>query len=73
MPTEFLKKLPGVDSNNIAEITKKVRNMVELCEIKEDDLKKMIGARNAKELKSFLERKVEIGKEGNGTNNAEEF
>lgn len=31
MPTEFLKKLPGVDSNNIRELTKKVRNMVELC------------------------------------------
>ena len=64
MPTEFLKKLPGIDSNNIREITKKVRNMVELCQMEEDELKKIIGARNAKELKSFLERKVEIGKEG---------
>lgn len=31
MPTEFLKKLPGIDSNNIMEITKRVRNMVDLC------------------------------------------
>jgi len=31
MPTEFLKKLPGVDSNNIHALTNKVRNMLELC------------------------------------------
>ena len=31
MPTEFLKKLPGVDSNNIQALTNKVKNMMELC------------------------------------------
>lgn len=45
MPSEFLKKLPGVDSNNINHITSKVRNMVELCQMDEDDLKKIIQPR----------------------------
>ncbi len=62
MPTEFLKKLPGVDSNNINSIVNKVRNMVELCQLDEEELKKIIPPRNAKELKMFLQRKVEIGR-----------
>ena len=65
MPTEFLKKLPGIDSNNISNITKKVKNMVELCKMSEDDLKKLIGMRNAKELKTFLDRKIDINVNGN--------
>jgi ERCC4-type nuclease len=65
MPAEFLKKLPGIDSNNIFEVTKKVKNVVELCKMKEDDLKKIIGPRNARELKVFLDKKVEIGKGSN--------
>jgi hypothetical protein len=54
LPMEFLKRLPGVDSNNVHEIAKNVKNMVDLCGYPEEDLKKMIGPRNAKELKTFL-------------------
>jgi ERCC4-type nuclease len=65
IPTEFLKKLPGIDSNNIIEVTKKVRNMTELCEISEDKLKQIIGPKNARELKNFLESKIELNKDYN--------
>lgn len=60
IPTEFLKKLPGIDSNNIIEVTKKIKNMTELCEISEEKLRLIIGPKNAKELKTFLETKIEI-------------
>lgn len=62
MPTEFLKKLPGIDSNNILEVAKKAKNMVSLCKLGEEDLKKSIGPRSARELKVFLDKKVEIFK-----------
>lgn len=62
---EFLKKLPGLDSNNIGELTKKVKSMVELCKMDEEELKKIIPPRNAKELKIFLCKKVEVSKAGN--------
>ena len=35
MPEEFLKKMPGINSNNIKQITKNVKNMVELVEMDE--------------------------------------
>lgn len=60
MPNEFLKRLPGIDSNNIYSITKKVKNMVELCKSSEEDLKKIIGPRNARELKLFITRKIDL-------------
>ncbi len=60
MALEFLKKLPFIDSNNIHHITRNVKNMTELCKLSEDDLKKLIGAKNGKELKTFLEKKVEV-------------
>ena len=62
MPTEFLKKLPGIDSNNINEVMRKCKNIVELCEMSEEDLKKLIGVRGAREAIAFLERKVECVK-----------
>eukprot|EP00347_Sterkiella_histriomuscorum_P024144 403332158 len=67
MPTEFLKKLPGIDSNNINMLTSKVRNMVDLCQLDEDELKKIINHRNAKELKAFLSRKVDVVKNNDET------
>ena len=63
LPFEFLKKLPGIDSNNIAKITKNVKSLTDLVKISEDEIKKLIGPRNGKELKSFLEKKVEIIKD----------
>jgi ERCC4-type nuclease len=60
MPTEFLKKIPGINSANIINIEKKVKNMVDLCLINEEELKKMINPKCATEVKNFLEMKVEI-------------
>ncbi len=39
--------------------------MVELCRLTEEDLKKLIGPRNARELKVFLDKKVEVNKDYN--------
>ena len=58
MPEEFLKKMPGINSNNIKQITKNVKNMVELVEMDETQLRDLITLKNAKMVKSFLETKV---------------
>ena len=58
LPTEFIKKLPGITSNNIGDIIKRVRNVLELCLMQEDEIKKIIGPKNAKELKNFFENRV---------------
>ena len=58
MPEEFLKKMPGINSNNIKQITKNVKNMVELVEMDEAQLRDLITLKNAKLVKSFLETKV---------------
>jgi DNA excision repair protein ERCC-4 len=39
LPSEFLKRLPGVDSNNINKITKNLRTIVDVSKTSEDDLK----------------------------------
>ena len=62
MATEFLKKLPGIDSHNIHQVTRNVRSLTDLCKLSEEDLKKFMGPKNAKELKVFLDKKVEVVK-----------
>jgi ERCC4-type nuclease len=51
LPSEFLKRLPGIDSNNINKITRKFRTIVDVSKCTEDELKQVIGAKNAKELR----------------------
>ena len=60
MAFEFVKRLPGIDSSNVNKITRNVITVTELCRMPEEDLKKLIGAKNAKDLKGFIEKKVEI-------------
>lgn len=55
-----MKRLPGIDSHNISKVMKNVKTIVDLTRISEEDLKKIIGAKNAKDLKSFLDKKIEI-------------
>ena len=50
LPYEFLKRLPGIDSNNINKVTKNVKTVTELCKVPEDDLKKLIGQKNARDI-----------------------
>jgi len=45
MPREFLKRIPGINSHNIAIIEKNVRNMIELVRMDEDKLAELIGAK----------------------------
>lgn len=42
-------------------LIKKIKNMIELVDCEEDELKEYIGHKNAKAVKSFLETKVNIG------------
>ncbi len=62
LPSEFLKRLPGIDSHNINKVMKNVKTILDLTRMSEEDLKKVIGPKNAKDLKTFLEKKVEIVK-----------
>jgi hypothetical protein len=41
---------------------KNVKTIVDLTNMTEDDIKKVIGPKNAKDLKTFLDKKVEIVK-----------
>lgn len=59
LPREFLKRIPGVTSSNINTIMKSVKNMIELVRMDESDLQKLVGNKNAKAIKSFLETKVD--------------
>jgi DNA excision repair protein ERCC-4 len=60
LPSEFLKRLPGIDSHNINKVTKNVKTLVELSKMSEDDLSKIIPIKNAKELRKFIDKKVEV-------------
>lgn len=57
-----MKRLPGIDSHNIGKVMKNVKTIVDLTRMSEEELKKIIGAKNAKDLKSFLDKKIEIVK-----------
>ena len=58
MPKEFLKRVPGVTSNNITVIMKSVKNIIELVRLPEDSLKELVGPKSAKLIKNFFETKV---------------
>lgn len=58
MPKEFLKRVPGVTSNNINVIMKSVKNIIELVRLPEDNLKELVGPKSAKLIKNFFETKV---------------
>ena len=58
MPREFLKRVPGVTSNNINVIMKSVKNIIELVRLHEDDLKGIVGPKSAKLIRNFFDTKV---------------
>jgi len=58
LPKEFLKRIPGVNSNNMPQLMAKCKNMVELANLEYEQLKEIVGPKNAKMIKSFLETKV---------------
>jgi ERCC4-type nuclease len=64
MPREFLKRVPGVTSNNINVIMKSVKNIIELVRLPEDNLKELVGPKSAKLIKNFFETKVGGGIHG---------
>lgn len=68
LPTEFLKRLPGVDSHSINSLKKHASTVTDVVRMSEEDLKQHLGAKNGRELKAFLQRKVEVPKEGEEDN-----
>ena len=54
LPTEFLKRLPGIDSSSINHLKKQTRTVTDIVRMSEEDLKQHLGAKNAKDLKAFL-------------------
>lgn len=60
LPSEFLKRLPGIDSHNINKVMRTVKTIVELSKMEEEELKKIVGAKNAKDIRQFLDKKVEV-------------
>ena len=65
LPSEFLKRLPGIDSHNINKITKNIKTIVELSKTSEEELKKIINPKNARELRQFLDKQIDINKTEN--------
>lgn len=65
LPVEFLKRLPGVEASRIKEIIKKakqneIKTMVDICQADIEKLSLVFGAKGAREIKTFLERKVDL-------------
>jgi hypothetical protein len=65
MPQEFLKRLPGMDDLKVKVFIKKaktlgIRTIVDICNADLEKLSEIVGQKKAKELKSFLERKIEF-------------
>jgi len=58
LPREFLKRIPGVNSNNISFITKQCKNMIDLVNLPKEKLREIIGAKNAKMVRHFLSTRV---------------
>jgi len=60
MPIEFLKKLPGMDSVKVQTFLEEgkkynLRTIVDICHSDVETLAKVVGAKSARELKSFLD------------------
>ena len=60
LPREFLKRIPGVTSNNMPVIMKHCKNMMELVELPESKLVEIVGSKNGKLIKKFLDTKVQL-------------
>ncbi len=65
MPMEFLKRLPGMDELRVQDILKRgklhgIRTIVDICHADVSVLANVIGPKSAREVKTFLDRKIEL-------------
>ena len=65
MPTEFLKKIPGMDSHRINDLLRKgkaagIKTIVDLCNTDEETLTNILGRKCASEILEFLTKKVDF-------------
>ena len=65
LPVEFLKRLPGVETSRLKELIRKgkqhgIQTVVDICESDLEKLSEVFGAKQAREIKQFLERKVDL-------------
>ena len=65
LPVEFLKRIPGIDQEEMTAITTEgkdhgIKTIVDLCKAKEDTLFKIMPPKNAKEIMQFLSKPVEF-------------
>ena len=65
MPTEFLKRVPGMDSNRLNDLLRKgkqigIRTIVDLCKTDEETLSTILPRKCAVEILEFLNRKVDF-------------
>jgi DNA excision repair protein ERCC-4 len=55
-PVSILRRLPGINENNIKFVTDKVQNLAQLTTMTLADLGKLIGEENAQQLTEFLDK-----------------
>lgn len=65
MPTEFLKRIPGMDSHRLNDLLRKgkqfgIKTIVDLCKSDEETLTNVLGRKCATEIQEFLHRKVDF-------------
>ena len=65
MPTEFLKRIPGMDSHRLNDLLRKgkaagIKTIVDLCNTDEETLTSVLGRKCATEIQEFLHRKVDF-------------
>jgi ERCC4-type nuclease len=54
LPTEFLRRFTGISQANINEVIKRCRNIVEVCNMTEEEWIRSIGERAAREVCKFI-------------------
>lgn len=57
---EMLMKMPGVTKHNFRKIVNRVKNLAELSQLTLQDLEPLIGTANAKQLHTFLHKRVDV-------------
>lgn len=65
LPVEFLKRIPGVEQSKLRENLRKAKaqgicTMLDICTADIDKLGECFGQKQAREMRSFLERKVDL-------------
>ncbi|KAN0059816.1 DNA repair protein RAD16 [Thecaphora frezii] len=65
-PQDMLRALPGVNTKNYRYIMNQVRDLADLCDMSEDELRDLIGVEPSRQLLNFIKRDVKLQRQPPG-------